>query len=506
MTIVKQFTIIPIEACRYFNPKQLYLLAGLYINAYPQRESNYMTTDTTISQLSELTGVSTDYIKDSFIPRLKELEDKGYRVETIQQQREIRRNIYYLPNPPKNFRIIWAELFSDSSLSPEEKGVMIGLYCLCVNKEFRVDLSDKAIYSHLDMAKNTYKKYRDLLIEKKVIWSSYDVPMALAWTEHMESKVLLYPHLGSTINAVYKYVLEDLQYTMDHTPRLRPNEMAHYGAVTAFSAEMLAAKIHLNQGNYGEVETLTDDIIGSKKFKLYDDYYNLFKIPGKVCDESLFECQCTDFGLGSGDMVDADNWFVFQGPANDGNISGWGFIGIYKDFRDWAAARGETIRATTSFLLAGTTTPSGDVIRELQNSTQTDCWNGKAYTPTDQLTPGRTKYGANNNVRIFRYADVLLMNAEAKVRLGKDGDAPLKLVRDRAKMSEIDNATVDQILDERRMELVCEWGERYNDLIRTGKAASVLGSKGWTEDKTYYPLPFDQVSNIPSLTNEPIDE
>lgn len=310
----------------------------------------------------------------------------------------------------------------------------------------------------------------------------------------------------STINAVYKYVLEDLQYTMDHTPRLRPNEMAHYGAVTAFSAEMLAAKIHLNQGNYGEVETLTDDIIGSKKFKLYDDYYNLFKIPGKVCDESLFECQCTDFGLGSGDMVDADNWFVFQGPANDGNISGWGFIGIYKDFRDWAAARGETIRATTSFLLAGTTTPSGDVIRELQNSTQTDCWNGKAYTPTDQLTPGRTKYGANNNVRIFRYADVLLMNAEAKVRLGKDGDAPLKLVRDRAKMSEIDNATVDQILDERCMELVCEWGERYNDLIRTGKAASVLGSKGWTEDKTYYPLPFDQVSNIPSLTNEPIDE
>lgn len=80
-------------------------------------------------------------------------------------------------------------------------------------------------------------------------------------------------------------------------------------------------------------------------------------------------------------------------------------IGIYKDFRDWAAARGETIRATTSFLLAGTTTPSGDVIRELQNSTQTDCWNGKAYTPTNQLTPGRTKYGANNNVRIFRIAE-----------------------------------------------------------------------------------------------------
>ena len=181
------------------------------MNAYPQRESNYMTTDTTFSQLSELTGVSTDYIKDSFIPRLKELEDKGYRVETIQQQREIRRNIYYLPNPPKNFRIIWAELFSDSSLTPEEKGVVIGLYCLCVNKEFRIDLSDKLIYSHLDMVKNTYKKYRDLLIEKKVIWSSYDVPMKLVWTEHMETKVLLYPHLGynTCIDKVISHVPDD---------------------------------------------------------------------------------------------------------------------------------------------------------------------------------------------------------------------------------------------------------------------------------------------------------
>ena len=108
----------------------------------------------------------------------------------------VKRNIYHLPNPPKNFRIIWAELFSDSSLSPEEKGVMIGLYCLCINNEFRIDLSDKLIYSHLDMAKNTYKKYRDLLIEKKVIWSSYDVPMKLVWAEHMETQVLLYPHLG----------------------------------------------------------------------------------------------------------------------------------------------------------------------------------------------------------------------------------------------------------------------------------------------------------------------
>lgn len=309
----------------------------------------------------------------------------------------------------------------------------------------------------------------------------------------------------SSVAAVNKYILEDLTYAMENLPRLRPNEMEHKGAVTAYSAEHLAAKVYLNEGNYDKVLELTNDIIASNKFSLYPDYYELFKIPGKLSDESLFECQTTDFGLGSGDMVDADNWFVFQGPANEGNISGWGFIGLFKEFRQWAKDRGETVRYTTSFLEKDTTTPSGDYIKGSNNPTQTDCWNGKAYTPSNELTPGRTKYGTNNNIRILRYADVLLMNAEAKVRKGMNGDEPYNLVRLRAKMPAQTNVTLDQILDERRMELCCEWGERYNDLVRTGKAEEVLGPKGWTKEKTYYPVPFAQITDIPALKNEPLN-
>ncbi|MDE5656074.1 MAG: RagB/SusD family nutrient uptake outer membrane protein, partial [Muribaculaceae bacterium] len=130
-------------------------------------------------------------------------------------------------------------------------------------------------------------------------------------------------------------------------------------------------------------------------------------------------------------------------------------------------------------------------------------WNGKWYLPLEQFTEGRTTYGSNNNVRILRYADVLLMNAEAKVRLGENGDTPFNLVRQRANMPELTNVTVDQILDERRMELCCEWGERYTDLVRTGKAASVLGPNGWTVDKTYFPIPQTQLDLAPDLLNEP---
>ena len=69
------------------------------------------------------------------------------------------------------------------------------------------------------------------------------------------------------------------------------------------------------------------------------------------------------------------------------------------------------------------------------------------------------------------------MNAEAKVKLGKNGDGPFNEVRRRAHMPELTNVTFDQIIDERRMELCCEWGERYNDLVRTGKAATELKNR-----------------------------
>ena len=166
----------------------------------------------------------------------------------------------------------------------------------------------------------------------------------------------------STVEAVYNYMLEDLNYAIDKLPRMRPNQMEHKGAVTAFTAQALAARIYLLKGDYAQVETLTDDIIKNGGFRLYDDFYQLFKIPGKLCDESLFECQVTDYGNGSGDYLGVDQWFNFQGPNMaerydevvnaDGTISykqaegtksigGWNFIGYEPEFVAWAEARGE---------------------------------------------------------------------------------------------------------------------------------------------------------------------
>ena len=368
-------------------------------------------------------------------------------------------------------------------------------------------LDEYAVYATTDAQKATNRSYQG---EVKFLraYAYYRLVQAFGPVTILRSNTQT-NLTRSTIEAVNKYMLEDLEYAYNNCPEVRPNEMAHIGAVSAYTAKALAAKVYLNMGQYDQVEKLTDDIINSRKFKLYEDFYQLFKIPGKLCNESLFECQCTDFGQGSGEMVDADQWFNFQGPSLQGpsiSVGGWGFIGYCDEFKAWAESRNEDVRATTTFLVGGTTTPSGDFIKPQQNSIRTNCWNGKAYTPTNQMTEGRTKYGSNNNIRVLRYADVLLMNAEAKVKLGKNGDEPFNEVRRRAHMPELTNVTFDQILDERRMELCCEWGERYNDLIRTGKAAEVLGPKGWTVEKTYYPLPLDQITDNADLKNDPIDE
>ena len=58
----------------------------------------------------------------------------------------------------------------------------------------------------------------------------------------------------STVAAVNRYMLEDLNYAIQNCPKVRPNEMAHIGAVSAYSAEALAAKVYLNMGQYDKVD------------------------------------------------------------------------------------------------------------------------------------------------------------------------------------------------------------------------------------------------------------
>jgi hypothetical protein len=103
-----------------------------------------------------------------------------------------------------------------------------------------------------------------------------------------------------------------------------------------------------------------------------------------------------------------------------------------------------------------------------------------------------------NNVRLIRYADVLLMAAEAYYRAGNEGRAreELKKVRVRAGLGEITatgDALFNAIVNERFLELAFE-GFRYMDLVRWGKAEAELGALGYKANKhELLPIPNEDV-------------
>lgn len=107
----------------------------------------------------------------------------------------------------------------------------------------------------------------------------------------------------------------------------------------------------------------------------------------------------------------------------------------------------------------------------------------------------------NNNLRIYRYSETLLNAAELITRGAGQGDAKkyLNLVHKRAGLVTEIEPTLDNIIEERHLEFVGE-GKRYWDLIRTGKAASVLvpdaygyRTNSWSSSKKYLPIPQKEI-------------
>jgi hypothetical protein len=321
----------------------------------------------------------------------------------------------------------------------------------------------------------------------------------------------------SSVTAVKTFISNEMDFCSANLEDARPNQSVHVGAVTKYAALLLKAKVLADlagndnsNSNWSTVLSLTNQIISSGKFSLYADYYQLFKKPGKMCNESMFELQFSDFGTSSGDAVEPDAFFAFQGPRGDQHgsyISGWGFMNPSQSYVSFLQNRNDSVRLKTTVLFCNTqtmtsgkyagvkfaVTPSNDTI--WNNTDGLNYFNGKAYLPTSQMTAGRTDYGENNNVRVLRYAEVLLLNAEAAIRMGQSGDVSLNLVRNRVKLNSITGATLQNVLDERRAELGCEWwGERFNDLIRTGQAATVLSSFGFVAGQSeYIPIPQAQI-------------
>jgi hypothetical protein len=305
---------------------------------------------------------------------------------------------------------------------------------------------------------------------------------------------------------LYDFIEGDLTRAIAVLPDAYTREWA--GRITRYTAMGLKAKVHMYEGEWDSVAANTDKIIMSGKFGLLPDFREVFSVEGENSQESLFEVQSSTLGNTTGEQTYVEYAYV-QGPRGNspGNMQGWGFCTPSQNLIDFLTARGEVIRPATTLLYRGTKTPEGDSIK--MNVTN-PVYNGKVYTPSIYNIWNFNGYGFEHNIRILRYADILLMYAEAKVRGATyptlstlSADEAVNIVRRRAGLPDLAGVTLQQIWDERRAELAME-EDRYFDLIRTGQAPVALQSKGFVAGKhEVYPIPAAQLQLNPNLTQNP---
>jgi hypothetical protein len=295
----------------------------------------------------------------------------------------------------------------------------------------------------------------------------------------------------SSVAEVDAFIKEDLEYAIQYLPATWP---AYPGRATSGFANSLLAKLYLHQEDWANVYAKCTEVINSGVYSLDTDLVRLFDIEGNNGVESIFEIQQL--------VTDAQSYnniyFISQGVRGTGvwNL-GWGFNVPTTELVN-AFEAGDNRKANT--LLESGKDDGGFGGGTLPDSPPLDqpYWNKKAYTKAST----RNGYGINanrwENIKIIRYADVILMAAESANELGMTTEARnfVNQIRSRAGLvgttanSQTDLRTA--IKQERRVEFALE-ESRFYDLVRWGDAVSVLGGLGYEPKNALYPIPQDAI-------------
>ena len=302
----------------------------------------------------------------------------------------------------------------------------------------------------------------------------------------------------SPVSEVYAAIETDLELAIADLAETAPV----VGRVTRGAAQALLGKALVYQEKYAMAAPVLEQVINSGQYELVDDYASIFELVGENGPGSVFEVQYTDAegaGFGCLQCSEGNVAVGFNGIRNHtGPVydSGFSFnvpteeaYNAYEpgdsrqdvailDIDDWAAETGASFGVGFE---------------------HTGYYNRKYIARKGDLNLGDQNLTNPNNYRSIRYADVLLLAAEALNATGEDERAReyLNQVRRRAfgdedhDISASGAALGDFIQRERRLELLGE-GHRFFDLVRTGEAAGAID--GFTAGKNeLFPVPFEEI-------------
>lgn len=329
-----------------------------------------------------------------------------------------------------------------------------------------------------------------------------DVPLVLKEISISES----YDILREPKENVYNQIIADLKEAQDLPVSY---STAEDGRATQGAAKALLANVYMTLHKYAEAETILAEIINSGRYSLLentpgslniDGYKNVFSPVNHNSKEGIFEIQFLKGGYGEGSNY-ANNFAPENSGTNVVAVGGTGGNNI-PEMDIYNAYEESDLRRDFSMSLG------------YYDNRKNNEWVESRYVCKFMDVPYQNN-DASNNYPVIRYADVILMYAEALNQNGKTAEACkyLNMTRRRGfgyqttETSPVDLQTTDKaqfalmVEQERRVELAFE-NHRWFDLIRTGRAVEVMRSKGFSLNETNLicPIPQKQIDVNPKLT------
>ncbi|MEQ1585213.1 MAG: RagB/SusD family nutrient uptake outer membrane protein [Cyclobacteriaceae bacterium] len=316
----------------------------------------------------------------------------------------------------------------------------------------------------------------------------------------------------SSKDEIYDLIEEDLLFAVTALPEKSEYKATDVGRASKGAAKALLAKVFLFKGNFPEAATYSLDVINSGEYNLESDFDNANGVNGEQGIESVFEVS----SFGNEGIENGGNQYANVQSVRGTPNRGWGFNRPTLDLRNSFETGDPRLESTVIFLgevLDGITiTGDGitpDASLDSHGQAEIECYNQKVWTPGNTVPPS---FGHNR--RFIRFADVLLMAAEALNENNDPTQALIHLNRVRQRAREGDNAILpdiavtnkdqlrDIILHERRVELALE-GHRFWDLVRTNRAVAILGTLGFMVGKhELLPIPQTEIDLSQGALNQ----
>ena len=321
------------------------------------------------------------------------------------------------------------------------------------------------------------------LADRVLAPSEYNIPRATA------------EQIWDFIEKDLKEASADLWVRSEYAP-------ADLGRITKGAAQSLLAKTYLWRKKYAEAKATAELVINSNEYILVNDYSEIFTQGGENNGESIFEIQYMNASGGNWGRNNANEGsFTNVFTRARGQFAGFGFNIPTQSFVDEFFAEGfEDPRLKSTVFRIGE--PMGDrgiFTIEATGGSPYLYYSKKYFNNLSEQAPfGDPAPNGGSNDRVIRYADLLLVHAEAAAQSGDEGAARQSLNQVRSRVS-LPNVTasgpalLEAIYRERRIELGME-AHRFFDLVRTGRAPSVLGSLGFREGvHELFPIPQSQI-------------